>query len=187
MKIIKGIINVLTTLIIVIGGLFLILYFCGIVPYVVLSGSMEPTIETGSVCFINKNTKISSIKEKDIIATDDPNDEETPVELFTYSVNEGWTELTSAKVACSTAGSTATHVYYYGDSTTLTKLAKAANDSTPTVTPALFNSVTLRGTLKSTDISNINDAKNIAITGYGIQTEGLESTTPAGVWGYLNN
>ena len=29
---------------------------------------MEPTIETGSVCFINKNTKISSIKEKDIIA-----------------------------------------------------------------------------------------------------------------------
>ncbi|MBR6137042.1 MAG: signal peptidase I [Bacilli bacterium] len=68
MKIIKGIINVLTTLIIVIGGLFLILYFCGVVPYVVLSGSMEPTIETGSVCFINKNTKISSIKEKDIIA-----------------------------------------------------------------------------------------------------------------------
>ena len=68
MKIIKGIINVLTTLIIVIGGLFLILYFCGIVPYVVLSGSMEPTIETGSVCFINKNTKIGSIKEKDIIA-----------------------------------------------------------------------------------------------------------------------
>ena len=122
-----------------------------------------------------------------IIATDDPNDEETPVELFTYSVNEGWTELTSAKVACSTAGSTATHVYYYGDSTTLTKLAKAANDSTPTATPALFNSVTLRGTLKSTDISNINDAKNIAITGYGIQTEGLESTTPANVWGYLNN
>ena len=122
-----------------------------------------------------------------IIATDDPNDEETPVELFTYSVNEGWTELTSAKVACSTAGSTATHVYYYGDSTTLTKLAKAANDSTPTATPALFNSVTLRGTLKSTDIPNINDAKNIAITGYGIQTEGLESTTPADVWGYLNN
>ena len=68
MKIIKGIINVLTTLIIVIGGLFLILYICGIVPYVVLSGSMEPKIQTGSLCFINKNAKFNSIKKKDIIA-----------------------------------------------------------------------------------------------------------------------
>lgn len=68
MKIIKGIINVLTTLIIVVGGLFLILYISGIVPYVVLSGSMEPTIETGSLCFINKHTDIKNIKEKDIIA-----------------------------------------------------------------------------------------------------------------------
>jgi len=68
MKIIKGIINVLTTLIIVIGGIFLILYACGIVPYVVLSGSMEPTIKTGSLCFINKRANFEDIKEKDIIA-----------------------------------------------------------------------------------------------------------------------
>ena len=65
---IKGIINVLTTLIICIGSLFIILYIFGIVPYVVLSGSMEPTIGTGSVCFINKNANIDNIKEKDIIA-----------------------------------------------------------------------------------------------------------------------
>lgn len=68
MKIIKSIINVLTTLIIGVGGLFLILYVCGITPYVVLSGSMEPTIETGSLCFINKHADFDSIKEKDIIA-----------------------------------------------------------------------------------------------------------------------
>ena len=68
MKIIKGIINVLTTLIICIGSLFIILYIFGIVPYVVLSGSMEPTIGTGSVCFINKNANIENIKGKDIIA-----------------------------------------------------------------------------------------------------------------------
>ena len=68
MKIIKGIINVLTTLIICIGSLFIILYIFGIVPYVVLSGSMEPNIGTGSVCFINKNANIENIKEKDIIA-----------------------------------------------------------------------------------------------------------------------
>lgn len=68
MRIIKIIINVLTTLIIVLGGVFLILYVCGFIPYVVLSGSMEPTIKTGSLCLINKNAKIKSIKENDIIA-----------------------------------------------------------------------------------------------------------------------
>jgi len=55
-------------LIIINGGLFLILYVFGIVPYAVLSGSMEPTIETGSVCFINKHADYDSIKEDDIIA-----------------------------------------------------------------------------------------------------------------------
>ena len=68
MNILKKIINVIVTLIIVLGGVFLFLYFIGIVPYVVLSGSMEPTIQTGSICFVNKNIKFSNIKEKDIIA-----------------------------------------------------------------------------------------------------------------------
>ncbi len=68
MKIIKILVNVLTTLIIGIGGIFLILYVFGIVPYIVLSGSMEPTIDTGSLCFINKHANIEKIKEKDIIA-----------------------------------------------------------------------------------------------------------------------
>ena len=68
MKIVKKIINILTTIIICVGGLFLILYILGIVPYVVLSGSMEPSIETGSVCFINKHAKFEDIKENDVIA-----------------------------------------------------------------------------------------------------------------------
>ena len=68
MKIIKTIINVLSTLIIVVGGIFLGLYILGFKPYVVLSGSMEPTIKTGSLCIINQNVKYNDIKEKDIIA-----------------------------------------------------------------------------------------------------------------------
>ena len=68
MSIVRKIINVLTTLIIVLGGTFLILYICGIVPYVVLSGSMEPTIKTGSLCFINRYSNFNDIKEKDIVA-----------------------------------------------------------------------------------------------------------------------
>lgn len=68
MKIVKKIINVFTTLIIVFGGIFLLLFLFNIKPYVVLSGSMEPTIKTGSICFINRNVKYDSIEVGDIIA-----------------------------------------------------------------------------------------------------------------------
>ena len=68
MKIIKYIINSLTALIIIIGGVFLGLYVYGIVPYIVLSGSMEPKIETGSLSFINVNTAYDNIAKYDIIA-----------------------------------------------------------------------------------------------------------------------
>mgnify|MGYP002855137815 CR=1 FL=1 len=68
MKIIGRIVNVLTTLIILIGGIFLVLYVCGITPYVVLSGSMEPDIKTGSLSFINVNAKYKTVKVNDVIA-----------------------------------------------------------------------------------------------------------------------
>ena len=104
----------------------------------------------------------------------------TSEELFTYTTNAGWTELSSA-VAC-TSGGTATHVYYYGTGGTLTALAKAADASTPTPTSnPVFSSVTLRSTLKGNE--GLTGIKNIVVTGYGIQTEGLTSTAPADVWG----
>ena len=105
----------------------------------------------------------------------------TSEELFTYTTNAGWTELSSAAVAC-TSGETATHVYYYGTGGTLTALAKAADASTPTPTSnPVFSSVTLRSTLKGNE--GLTGIKNIVVTGYGIQTEGLTSTAPADVWG----
>ena len=68
MKIIKWVVNVLTTLIIILGLIIGGLYVLGIKPYIVLSGSMEPKVPTGSICFINTGVKYDSIKEKDIIA-----------------------------------------------------------------------------------------------------------------------
>ena len=104
----------------------------------------------------------------------------TSEEIFTYTPNAGWTELSTAAVAC-TSGGTATHVYYYGTGGTLTALAKAADASTPTsTTNPVFSSVTLRSTLKGNE--GLNGNKNIVVTGYGIQTEGLTSVTPADVW-----
>ena len=68
LKAVKVIINTLTTIIIVIGVVFLILYAIGIQPFVVESGSMEPNIKVGSICFVNKHTKYENIKVNDIIA-----------------------------------------------------------------------------------------------------------------------
>ena len=67
-KIIRVLINTLMILTIVVGISFLVLYLIGIEPYVVLSGSMEPAIQTGSVSFINKHVSYEEIQEGDIIA-----------------------------------------------------------------------------------------------------------------------
>ena len=111
--------------------------------------------------------------------------ETTPQEIFTYTINtDKWTELTGSAVAC-TSGGNATHVYYYGTSGTLAELAKAAADDTPTPTDkAVFDSVTVRSTLEGDE--GLDGNKSIVVTGYGIQTEGLESEVPATVWTYFN-
>lgn len=38
-----------------------------IVPYIVLSGSMEPEIQAGSIVYIDRNIETEEIKEKDIV------------------------------------------------------------------------------------------------------------------------
>ena len=68
MKVIKIIINGILSVIIAITLVIVLLLLIGIHSYVVLSGSMEPKIETGSLCFINKLIKFENIKEQDVIA-----------------------------------------------------------------------------------------------------------------------
>ena len=67
-KVIKSLINGLMTLIIIVGVAFIALYLAGIEPFVVESGSMEPTIHKGSLCFINKHADYHKIENNDIIA-----------------------------------------------------------------------------------------------------------------------
>ena len=68
MKAIKNIIDIVLILVIIIcvavGGLYLF----NIKPYVVLSGSMEPEIHTGSLAFIDHSAKFDDMRENDIIA-----------------------------------------------------------------------------------------------------------------------
>lgn len=48
--------------------LLIILKIAGILPFVVMSGSMEPEISTGSLCFVNTNVSYERIEKGDIIA-----------------------------------------------------------------------------------------------------------------------
>ena len=111
--------------------------------------------------------------------------ETTPRELFTYTVNTGWTELSST--ACTNG--TATHIYYYGSNGSLTALAKASNASTPTPTSAaVFDNVTLLSSLTGAAAEGLTGSKNIVVTGYGIQTQGLTApVTPTSVWSNFSN
>ncbi len=44
----------------------------GIRTFITMSGSMEPKIQTGSLCFVNTNASFESIQEGDIIAFEAP-------------------------------------------------------------------------------------------------------------------
>ncbi len=68
LKIMRKIFDFLVTLMIIIGLVIILLHIFGIKQYIVISGSMEPTIKTGSVVFINHNVSFEKLKEKDIIA-----------------------------------------------------------------------------------------------------------------------
>lgn len=68
LNIIKKTLDYLATFMIIIGLIIIILHLCNIKQYVVVSGSMEPKIKTGSVVFINHNYKYDKLKENDVIA-----------------------------------------------------------------------------------------------------------------------
>lgn len=86
-KIIKYFINLLITLILILGILFITLFAFGIEPFVVKSGSMQPTIQTGSLSFINKHTKYENIKLNDIIAYETTNGSKVTHRVINITAN----------------------------------------------------------------------------------------------------
>ena len=67
-KIIKVIYYSAIWIIILLGAFVLISYIFGIRFYSVKTGSMEPEIMTGSICFVDSKTKFEEIQQGDIIA-----------------------------------------------------------------------------------------------------------------------
>ena len=69
MKVFSKIIQILTSFIAILAiVMFIIPLALGIRPFIVLSGSMEPAIKTGSIVYINTNVYSYEIEENDVIA-----------------------------------------------------------------------------------------------------------------------
>ena len=67
-KIAGYIIDVLASVVFVVIISLYILQLIGIKPYIVMSASMEPKIQTGSVCLVDSGYDYSDIQVNDIIA-----------------------------------------------------------------------------------------------------------------------
>lgn len=121
-------------------------------------------------------------------------------EMFTYTLNSGWVELASLRTE---NANSVTHIYAYGDASSMTALAKNG-------TATLFNNVTflnafpyasnynvvstvtVPSTPATTDPAQIPSSSDIVIKAYAIQTNGLrigntatQAVTPTEVYGCL--
>lgn len=65
MRIYKAVGNIIVIICIIVIGAFLVMAVCNVKVVIVASGSMEPTIHTGSICLIDINDE--DIAENDII------------------------------------------------------------------------------------------------------------------------
>ena len=98
-------------------------------------------------------------------------------ELFSYTVNSGWTEIGTVKKDAATK--TVTHTYVYGTSAKCTALNKDES------TPALFNNVTFANIVEKQGMEN--EQLDIAVDAYGIQSADVNGgkTAPADIWKVL--
>ena len=60
--------SVVMGFVVLMGALVMVLFFMGIRPYAVVSGSMEPAIHVGSVCIVDMNFPFKNIKAGDVIS-----------------------------------------------------------------------------------------------------------------------
>lgn len=66
-KIFAAVYRTASALLVAAAAAVLVLLFLGIRPYAVITGSMEPAIPQGSICFVNSRAAFSNISEGDVI------------------------------------------------------------------------------------------------------------------------
>lgn len=105
-------------------------------------------------------------------------------QLFTYAINNGWTEISKVKNA---DDKTFDYVYAYGSGTALSALPAEDNAETAEVkedqTSALFNSITFVNAVEGQSLEKTS--QDIKIDAYAIQADNLTSADPAAVWNII--
>lgn len=71
-SVVKVIVNIIVIVISLTGSLLMGAYVMGITPTIVSSGSMEPLIPTGSICFIDTKFPFEELKVGDVIVYKQP-------------------------------------------------------------------------------------------------------------------
>lgn len=64
----KAISNILVFLLVAVVISYAVLFAMGFRPYIIKSGSMEPVIHTGSLCFVDSKVAFDDVNEGDVIA-----------------------------------------------------------------------------------------------------------------------
>lgn len=100
-------------------------------------------------------------------------------ELFTYTVNRGWTEL--GQPVQNIVKETVTHLYVYGTKEECSELAKGE------ITPAIFDRVKFADVVEGQGLENT--VQEIKINVYGIQTTDVDGgkKAPAEIWPILSS
>ncbi len=94
--------------------------------------------------------------------------------------NTGWTLISVSSV--DTTNKQIKYVYAYGTSSAMASLAQSTSTSKP-----VFNQVQLEPTLTAAQKATAPASTNITVNAYGIQTDGLSSSTPIGIFGLFNS
>ena len=94
--------------------------------------------------------------------------------LFNFTAKSEWALINTPAIDATT--STITYIYAYGSISAMTELD--AEETTET----LFDSVTVNPSLTQDQKASIPSEPNIMITAYGIQTDGLSTAVPSGIF-----
>lgn len=118
---------------------------------------------------------------------------QTPA-VYTNGINPAWVQLgTPTDIAATgTEPAKVRYTYAYGtESAGTITLTALTNTSGSNATPAVFDQVTFADVKEdsTTPAANSIQGKNyeVVVTGYGIQTDGLDTTDAATIFGYAKN
>lgn len=114
--------------------------------------------------------------------------------VYTNGINPAWVQLGEATeiAATGTEPAKVKYTYAYGTkSGSVVTLTPLSNTTGSNATPAVFDQVTFADVKEdsTTPAANSIQGKNyeVVVTGYGIQTDGLDTTDAATIFGYAKN